>query len=73
MIKAILLLDCDNCRALFAHSKLVSNDQSALVIHGETLMRQAESEGWSATVDRNTHFCESCSDEIEMMMLANDN
>lgn len=73
MIKAILLLDCDNCRTLFVQSRLVSNDQSALVIHGENLLRQAEAEGWSATIDRNTHFCESCADEIETMMLANNN
>lgn len=67
MLKVLLLIDCDGCRNIFHYSRFASEDNTAWRIHGDNLIKMAESNGWNESSDGNSHFCPSCLQQDEML------
>jgi len=66
MKKVFLLIDCDSCRQLYAHSLFASEDTSAWEIHGDRLLEMAEHDGWAKSSCSNYQYCPSCLQEDEL-------
>ncbi len=70
MLKVLLLIDCDSCRALFRHLTVASDDQTAWAVHGDNLAVIAEDQGWVRTHDGNCHYCSRCWPDVEQALVA---
>jgi hypothetical protein len=69
MLKLGLILNCDGCGRILTYSRLVHWDNSAISVHSENHIRNAQNEGWHESLDCNSHYCRSCLREDENLTL----